>query len=151
MKEINKTAETEQEKTDRENRETCASIAHELEAYAEGRAYKCPECGEVIIVDDGEELPDVCPGCGEKVDSDDFEQLSVYDYFDDALDIEYRVGSDRQYRSVCVMVTCGGPNIYIDTSSKAVELYWWGDRAEYRLLSDTVEAIDDVFEELYNC
>ena len=49
------------------------------------------------------------------------------------------------------MVACGGPNIYVDTGSKAVELYWWTDRASYSLLSETAEAITAEFEELYNC
>jgi hypothetical protein len=48
------------------------------------------------------------------------------------------------------MIACGGPNIYVDTASKAVELYWWGDRASYLLLSDTVDAIDECFSELFN-
>jgi hypothetical protein len=41
------------------------------------------------------------------------------------------------------MVSCGGPNIYIDTAEKAVLLYWWTDRARYYLSSDAVDAVDD--------
>lgn len=146
-----RTNETDQEKTDRENFEHVQHIAHEVEAYAAGRVYKCPECGEVFILDYGDDTPDVCPCCGDECGADAFAQLSLYDYFDDALDIEYRVDAQLQYRSVCVMIACGGPNIYIDTGSKNVELYWWSDRAEYRLLSDAVEAIDEIFEEMFNC
>ena len=45
------TAETEQQKTDRENRERCKRIADDLEAVAEGRVYKCPECGELVGIE----------------------------------------------------------------------------------------------------
>ena len=126
-----------------ENFEMCKSIALELEKYAEGRMYRCPDCGE--IVEDSEE------GCTCGADADDLEQLSLYDYFEDALDIEYHIGSNKEYRSVRVMVACGGPNIYIDTAERAVRLYWWADRAECWIDPDTCDAIDEMFEELYNC
>lgn len=138
--------ETRQEKTDRENWEHCKRIAEDLEAYADGRVYCCPKCGAHV--------QDNCLfcDCGEQVDLfGDWEQMSLYDYFSDCLDIEYRCGSDREYRSVCIMVACGGPNIYIDTAEKAVLLYWWTDRARYYLSSDAVEAVDEWAEEYWNC
>ena len=153
--------ETAQEKTDRENRETCQRIAEELELYAAGDAHKCPHCGEVFRFDDWEETEHdgeiytdgtlyTCPHCGEEVDADDLEAVSIYDYFSDALDIEYRCNSNREYKSVSIMVTCGGPNIYIDTAEKAVLLYWWTDRARYYLSSAAVEAVDALAEEYWN-
>jgi len=147
--------ETAQEKTDRENWEHCKRIAEELDEIAEGNIYRCPHCGEFIKWDDDQYNEDearyTCPECGEEFDESDLEAVSMWDYFNDVYDIEYRVGSDKQYRSVCLMVACGGPNIYIDTGEKAVLLYWWTDRARYSLLSSTAEAIDEVFEEYFNC
>ena len=137
-----------------ENREWCKSIAERLEAIAEGRIYRCPECGEYV------EDNNLFCGCGCQVDligseddnAEPWEQVSFYDYFvDDIYDVEFRIGSDRQYRSVRIMVACGGPNIYIDTASKSVELYWWTDRASYLIDLDTVAAIDEWAEEWYNC
>lgn len=153
--------ETRQEKTDRENRAYCQRIAEELELYATGDAHKCPHCGAVFCFDDWEETEHdsdtcpvysqyTCPHCGQEVDADDLEQLSIYDYFSDCFDIEYRCGSDRSYRSVSIMVACGGPNIYIDTDEKAVLLYWWSDRARYYLSSAAVEAVDEWAEEYWN-
>lgn len=142
--------ETAQERTDRENRETCRRIAKELEAHEAGRVYRCPECGQTFECEDLYELEreaEDWPGyiyalpCGCETTTEP-EQMSLYDYFEDCLDIEYRCDGRREYRSVCIMVACGGPNIYVDTESKAVELYWWGDRASYSLLPDTVEAVD---------
>jgi hypothetical protein len=134
-----------------ENREHCRRIAESVEAYANGNIYRCPECDEII------ELPDDvgdkyrCPDCETVHDIDDLEQLGLWDYFDDALDIEYRIGSDRRLRSVQIMVACGGPNIYIDTASRQVELYWWGDRASYPIDRDVCGEIDTWAEELYQC
>lgn len=147
--------ETAQEKTDRENWEHCKRIAEELDEITDGNIYRCPHCGELIKWDDEQYNEDearyTCPECGEEFDENELEAVSMWDYFNDVFDIEYRVGSDKQYRSVCLMVACGGPNIYIDTAEKAVLLYWWTDRARYSLRSDTAEAIDEVFEEFFNC
>lgn len=152
--------ETRQEKTDRENFNHCKRIAEELEAYADGRAYKCMECGAVIEWDALEESEHedgegwtayTCPECEHEAREEEWEQLSLYDFFSDTYDIEYRCDGRREYRSVKIMVACGGPNIYIDTARRAVLLYWWTDRAEYPLLSSTAEAVDEWAEEYWNC
>lgn len=131
-----------------ENRAHCKSIADDIDDYIGGRVFKCPECGEIIHITDDREKH-LCY-CGYVDDIDEFEQLGIYDYFDDILDIEYRIGTDKTLRSVQIMVACGGPNIYIDTASRRVELYWWGNSADYPLSSDAVASIDEWAEELYN-
>jgi hypothetical protein len=75
----------------------------------------------------------------------------LYDWAEDILDIEYRCGSDKELRSVQIMVTCGGPNIYVDTASKSVELYWWGDRASYPISYDAAAELDAWAEEYWRC
>lgn len=137
-------------KTD-ENREHCRQIAEDVEAYANGNVYRCPDCGEII------ELPDDvgdkyrCPDCETVHDVDDLEQLSLYDYFEDCLDIKYLIDSDRvTVHSVKIMVACGGPNIYVDTESHNVELYWWGNRASYPIDYDTCNEIDEWAQEMFS-
>ena len=132
-----------------ENREHCKRIADELDDYIEGRVFKCPECGEIITVDDDREKH-LC-SCGYVDDIDEFEQLGIYDFLEDVYDIEYRIGSDKELRSVQIMVACGGPNIYLDTASKRVELYWWCDSAYYPLSYNAVAALDEWAEEYYQC
>ena len=132
-----------------ENRLHCKSIADDIDDYCGGRVFKCPECGEIITIPDDREKH-LCK-CGYIDDIDEYEQQSIYDYLEDVFDIEYRIGSDRQLRSVQIMVACGGPNIYIDTASKKVELYWWTESADYPLSSDAVASIDEWAEELYQC
>ena len=51
---------------------------------------------------------------------------------------------------VLSMVACGGPNIYIDTASALVKLYWWTEYAEYPLSYSARDAIDEWAEEYWN-
>jgi hypothetical protein len=137
-----------------ENREHCKAIAERLEAVANGRMYRCPVCGEFV------EDNNLFCGCGEQVDLigdeendiEPWESVSLWDYFEGGVyDIEYRVNAEREYKSVRIMIACGGPNIFIDTAARAVELYWWTDRANYLIDADTCDIIDEYFEELFQC
>lgn len=138
-----------------ENREHCKRIAKELEAYAENIVYRCPECGEVIQWNNEQYNDDegtyTCQHCGESYDESYLEALSVYDFISDALDIEYRIGSDKEYRSAKIMIAFGGPTIYIDTESRSVKLYWWNEYAEYPISYDACDALDEIMEELWGC
>lgn len=133
-----------------ENRNHCKHIATEIEAYADGNVYHCPECGEEIRMPDDVGDKYRCPHCHTVADIEDYEQLSIWDYMTDILDIEYRCGSDREYRSCKIMVACGGPNIYIDTAAAMVKLYWWTEYAEYPLSYAACDAIDEWAEEYWN-
>lgn len=144
--------ETSQRKQDIDNRNHCKSIAQDVEDYANGRVYRCPMCEEIITVPSdwsGEKYK--CSDCGNVLEEADLEPLSLWDYFNDVYDIEYRIGSDKELRSVQIMVACGGPNIFIDTDSKQVELYWWSDRASYPIDYDVCDKINNYFEEIYKC
>ena len=146
---------TDQEKSNNENYERCKYIADQLHSITNNELYLCPECGNYIERDDDRYNDDdetyTCQECGKTVDERDLETVSLSDYFEDALDLEYRISADRKYKSVQIMVACGGPNIYVDTGSGLVELYWWSDRASAGLMSDTCTAIDELYEEYYDC
>lgn len=75
--------------------------------------------------------------------------IGAYDYFADALDINYVINSDKTYKAVKLLVTFGGPNIWVCTDTMTVEGYWWGDRASASF-NDNM-GIDDTFEEYYQC
>lgn len=136
------------------NREHCKYIADTLEAICDGTLYICPECGELIRAyneqtdDDGYTVY-VCE-CGCTVDFEP-EPETMLNYFSDALDIEYRIGSDRKYRSVRLMVACGGPNIFVDTALREVQLHRWSEHASYPVSREACDAIDEDFEMLFNC
>jgi ribosomal 30S subunit maturation factor RimM len=74
-----------------------------------------------------------------------------YEYITDVFDIEYHVSNEKEYRGVTIMVTAGGPNVYIDTCNKAVELYWSSTTAEYPISKKACERIDNLYEELWDC
>ena len=137
-----------------ENFNHCLSIAKELEKIAAGELFKCPECGEWISEADVEynEAHDVITcKCGAEFNSDDAKPVSMWDYFDDALDITYYSkgrGAD-DYTGVRVMITFGGPNIYVDTERGKVELYWWNEYASADIFC--CDAIDDLFSEWWAC
>jgi hypothetical protein len=154
-----------------ENLAHVKSIAEQIEAIYNGDIYRdeegtdwnCEDGDRYQSEDDArdiweyDEARDIWERTNGETSEDDprdeWEQVSMFDYFSDALDIEYRVSSphDTEPRSVCIMVACGGPNIYVDTRSQAVELYWWGDRASYPISHDAASEIDAAFAELWNC
>ena len=133
----------------------CKAIANKLEAIAEGSFYKCPECGEWIEWKDtqynDENASYTCQECGATFDENELEAVSMYDYFKNALDIDYITNSKKEYKACRIMVACGGPNIYINTWSRQVELYWWNESGSFYLSSDVCNAIDDCMEEYFNC
>lgn len=142
-----------QEETNKHNWEHCKRIAEEIEEYNSGYIYRCPECGEHCNIEEeenenGETVYKCSCGCVSEYEP---EQLSIYDYFDDMLDITYITNSQKEYIACRVMVACGGPNIYINTWDRKVELHWWTDHAEYYLTNTVCEAIDDCMEEYFNC
>ena len=138
---------------DYDNTAHCIAIANELDALASSSMIRCPECGEIVGLpyEEGEGVELDC-GCKVDIDNiDDLDEVSMHDYFEDHIyDIEYTISGDFDYRGARVMIAYGGPNIYINTNNKRVELYWWGDTAYIALSDRAVEAIDAYFEDLYN-
>jgi len=94
-----------------------------------------------------QEMKEELEAIREKLDNG--EATDLYSYLEDALDIEYRIGGDGEYRSVAVTIGTGGPHIEIDTGDSAVKLWWGGYNAQWRICRDTADAIDEIFEEYY--
>ena len=80
---------------------------------------------------------------------DDLDDFTLYEYFNDVLDVEYTVTFNKEYRAVRLMITCGGPNIYVDTRRGTVDLYWWTEEAHIDLDKEVIEAIDDIYSEYF--
>lgn len=79
----------------------------------------------------------------------DGEPMSAMDYLQDCLDIEYIVSRDGSYLGARVLVAFGGPNIWINTRTKTVEGYWWGE-SSFEGFSDSM-GLDESLEELWEC
>ena len=81
----------------------------------------------------------------------DLEVATIGDYFDDFLDVDYIVDSNKRYKACRVLVAFGGPNIYINTWDEQVQLEWWSKKATADIPEDLCMVIDDFFEVIYNC
>ena len=116
-----------------DNRERCKRFAEELEACVEGRAYY-DEYGETCIAEDPDDIP---------------EDAELADYWDvnEAYGVRYIVDERGDLRSVRYMVACGGPNVYLDTESGCVELYWGTDVARYPMSTESVAWLEEVAAE----
>lgn len=77
----------------------------------------------------------------------DGEIPGAFEYLESALDLEYIISSDGQYRGARILVTLGGPNIGIDTQHNRVDGYWWGD--EYHTTYDDQLGLDDAMREMW--
>ena len=131
--------------------EECKDYAEMAEAYAAKKMYRCPECGCEIFWDDHDPKKDKCKCicCEQLYAENQLEKLSIWDFLDNTYDIEYRIDASRQYKSVRIMVAGGGPNIFLDTKEKAVQLYWGWTETSYPLSYKACEVIDDYCEEQY--
>lgn len=136
-----------------ENKNTVREIAEEIEKISRGEMYTCPHCGDLCDSDASctEDGGLVCPACGATLTPEEIQEneQTFDEYFSEVFDIEYRLDARLRYRSVRLMIACGGPNIYVDTAKREVQLYWGSDTATRRIDDCAVEQIDDVFEELY--
>lgn len=139
-----------------ENFQTCLNISKELDDVVEGNLYKCPYCGNTFNLSDAEETTDddgdtvyICKHCKEPINEYELIQISIYDYFADAFDIEYIINSRKEYQAIRITVATGGPAIWIDTDKSAVCLAWWNEKAQASILPQTCNAIDTYGEELF--
>ncbi len=82
-------------------------------------------------------------------DYSDYDEPCAADYIGDCLDIEYIIGSNREYLGARILVAFGGPNIWINTRTNTVEGYWWSN--EHHAPFRDKLGIDDYIEELWHC
>ena len=145
----------------KENMEHCKAIAEELEKVASGDYFLYD--GELFPIDTDDF--DEVEGCRYDKESDiyimpDGEELCEGDVYpvdilewlgDGVYDVEYTIGREKDYRGVRLMVACGGPDIYLNTNTKDVELYWWSESARYPMSSSVIDMIDSIYEEMFAC
>ena len=74
----------------------------------------------------------------------------MYDWLADALNVEYAVDGNLDYKAAKIYVTLGGPTVWVDTDERAVKLAWGTDREEYPLDWDVSGHLDEVLEDEYN-
>lgn len=116
-----------------DNRERCRLFAEELEAYVDGLGYYDLDAGEYGVADDADDIPEDAEPAG---------------YFDanEAYDVQYIVDGYGEIMAVRYMVACGGQNVYLDTESGCVELYWGTDVARYPMSKAAIDWLNDEVE-----
>lgn len=134
-----------------ENKKNLISIREDLEAFYNGEAYTCPECGticeyEEIESEEGEIIYKTSCGC---TCEEEPEQQSLLDYFNDVLDINYILNSNRELIGVRLLLTWGGPTIWLDTLHNELTLSWWNEFERLDLDNDICNSILEVFNEIY--
>lgn len=113
----------------------CIRIAEELEAHASGRAYT-DDNGDVVILDSEDEP------------TDDMEYRGLYDFINDAFDIEITRSLSGDYRGAKLYMTVGGPAIWVDTQTGFVEGRWVTYSCSKWVDSDAIDALNEAIEEI---
>ena len=72
----------------------------------------------------------------------------AYDYLEEVLDIRYVVDSNRQYIGAQLLLACGGPNVWLDTVTQKLSVYWDSNESLYVPQSITRE-LDEALAELW--
>lgn len=88
---------------------------------------------------DIDECPEDCPGGA----------ASAFDYMADVLDIHYMVNADRTYHSARLLIGFGGPNVWIDTRTRQLEVYWGSSSESRELPGEFIDEVDNAAAELW--
>lgn len=91
--------------------------------------------------------------CAHPTDDNDEQEDFVEHYTNDEnlLDIEYRLSSSGDLKSVELTLGFGGPNIYLDTGTARITGHWGGDTYEEWVDRDQCNQITEFYEELMPC
>jgi hypothetical protein len=93
---------------------------------------------------------DVEAGTPFGLDEDTNEELTAYDWLGDVLDIEYRVTGDKQYRSAKLCLGWGGPNVWLDTHTGMLSVYWGSDSATVELPLSFIDYLNEALNEMWH-
>ena len=69
---------------------------------------------------------------------------TLYDYVNEALEVEYTMNLSGELRGVKILVVFGGPNVYINTRTAKIEGYDNGEHLEINLDFDVLREIEDI-------
>lgn len=78
-----------------------------------------------------------------------WEKGAGYDYLQNVLDIRYVVASDRSYRDAEIYIGLGGPNVWIHTATRTLEVWWGFEHASAPLPSSFIDALNDAAAECW--
>ena len=86
----------------------------------------------------------------ELIEWQDEENQTAFDYLNsDALEIKYVLDEAQNYLGAKILVSFGGPNIWINTQHNTVDGYWWGDDSSFSY--EDKLGLDDACRDLFEC
>ena len=80
-------------------------------------------------------------------DEDAYREEGGFDPLEDPLDILFFVNARKDYRGCEIALALGGPNVYLNTRNREVEVYWGGKKAVADVLSTVCDYIDEYMED----
>lgn len=101
------------------------------------------------VTSHGEHYDTLEEATADGVEEYEIEEATALDYLEDALDIEYRVNANREYKSAEILVGFGGPNVWIDTKTATVNVAWWSETVSRSIPREFTDALDEALEELF--
>jgi len=84
----------------------------------------------------------------EDYDLDEGDEPCIYDWLGQQLSYEFSVGSEGSYLGGEVLVSFGGPNIWVDTRFNQVKGSWGGD--SFQCSFEDVHGLDDILSEAFD-
>lgn len=123
------------------------SVANRFNNVVRGIIWYCPQCGEEHLDASGCETVE-CPDCDVEM-----EQMTINDELQDGwFNDEIILSTDDPaiVKDGSIMVGCGGPNVWVNSRSKKVEVYWWADYAEAPIDTDTADAVREVLQDVWD-
>lgn len=82
---------------------------------------------------------------------EDGNPTSPWGYVIDALDVEVTRSLNGDYRGARILLTFGGPNVWLDTADRELQGAWGGKRVNMFVPYDVCEEIDAAIEEYAAC
>ena len=99
-----------------------------------------------------EQLRRMCKAHAEEItEGKTREGKNVYmqDFMEGVLDIEWITNNDHTYKAARLLVTFGGPNIWVNLQTNTVDGYWGTDKVQWGFVDEI--GLDDYLEELHAC
>jgi hypothetical protein len=134
---------------------TASEYADSLAARIEAEAASPAPFGYVNTYDDNtadtlEEIPDYDPAEHDPENlPENWQMAGGYDYLRNVLDIRFVVNSDRSYRDAEICIGLGGPNVWIHTADRTLNVWWAFESARRELPASYVDALNDAAAELW--
>ena len=80
------------------------------------------------------------------IENGDIDDYNFYDYIaENVLDVTYIINGDKTYRAVELCIGFGGPNVYIDTRTQELQLYWGSNHETLPLPENVCDELDEIY------